>query len=527
MTPEFYKRFNSIINFSNDNKIFLFLIIFSIFLFFFFPIQWTDNELHYYGMAQSSYGKLSENYSSFHYTKLKFLIGYLHGYLINLIGYEKLWFYLRILTLLIYSILLTQFADVFKFNNIAIIISLIFFIFFGQNFTGGGWLFQGFESKIISYLIFFYSFSLLINEKYKLFFILSLFSIYAHFQAAFFCILFNFLFFAFYKKDFIKILKLILLLSIFSIPLFYYIFLEMSYITSLDINKVFYNRVYSQSSVFNLNNEINFRDKIGIFLTSFLIFIEILYIRLEKHKLDSKYLSLIKCALIFKTYLIIAIIFDFFFRESLSTFFIYRPSSISLIITLFIFFEFVYKYFLKLKNFTILIVSSSVIIFLTYQNFFFLKKSIKIFSNKLYAIGKTFDYIYHDDLGKILNTDEEKTIKWITDNTSKSDVFLIEENVNSYKHYINLRPTSFEKNVKRPTLINNHNIFGSKRDIERWYNLNNLKADLFKGDCKIIKSIKVNYLLFFDNNNSMFLEKKCKFLKVYSSSNLSILKVLN
>lgn len=523
----FDKKFSLISNFLHDNKLFVIISIFSILLFLFFPNNWTDNELHYYGMAHSSYGQLSDNYSTFHYTKLKFLISYLHGYFINLIGYEKLWFYLRIFTLLIYSILLVRFAEVFKFNNFVIIISLIFFIFFDQNFTGGGWLVQGFESKVISYFIFLYSFKLLINEKYKLFFILSLLSIYSHFQAAFFCISFNLLFFIIYKKNFKQVLKLILFISIFSIPLLYYIILEMSYPSPLDINKIFYNRVYPQSSVFNLNNEINLRNKIGIFFTIIFTFIEILYLRINKQNLSNKYLSLIKCAIIFKIYLTVAVIFDFFLRENLSTFFIYRPSSITLIVTLFIFFELVYKYFLKLKNLAILILFSFSIFFLTYQNFSFLKKGKKIFYNKFYAISKTFDYIFYDNSEKIFSEDEKQTMSWITNNTNKNDIFLIEENINSYRDFKNLKTTSFEKNLKRPTLINNHNIYGSKQDIERWYNLNNLKADLFKGDCAVKKSIKVNYLLIFDNNNSKFLEKKCKFLKVYSVSNLSVLKVLN
>lgn len=518
------KKISIISNFLFNNKPFVSLSIFSILLFLFFPINWTDNELHYFGMGVYTYDQSHENYSYFHYSKLKFLVGFINGFLIDLFGIEKTWFYLRIFTLFGFTFFIIKFCQIFNFNNLNLLLSLILFIILGQNFIAGSWLFEGFESKVISYLIFFYSFILIIEKRFKLYLFLSFISLYSHFQAAFFCISFNLLFYILLTKNFEQFIKLIIYLLLISVPIISLILYEANYFTHLNINQIFFERVYAQSSIFDLENQVNKRNLIGILIMLFFLFFEIISYYLLKNKLNEKIKTLVISLIISKLYFFIAIILDYLFKENLSTFFIYRFSSILLLLTLLVFFKIIFKNILKLNKIFSIAPFVLIIIFFIYKdnyNVIDLKKKI---SSRIILIKDTIKNYQENEFTPIFSTEESEIIKWITNNTRNDAIILIEENIKSNFSFPNLKATAFEKNVKRPTLVNFHNIFGSKKDIERWYNLYNFKKGLFNGNCDTKKNFSIDYLLYFDNDKSKLLQNKCKFTMVYSSNNLTLLK---
>ncbi len=514
--------------FKKFKKIYLILFSFSILLFFYFPISWTDNELHYFGMAQFNFDKSYENFSYYHFSKLKYLFGYIHGFFIDLFGIESAWFYLRILTLFLYSIFIINFIFFFNFKSLTFILSLIFFVLLNQNFTGGSWLFQGFESKILSYIIFFLSFKLICEKHYKFFIFLSVISIYSHFQAAFFCISFNLLFFLIYKKDFKKFLHLIFFIFIFSLPFLFQVILEFNFSTNLDISKIYFERVYAQSSIFDLQGKISTRNLFGICLMIAFLFIEIIFFKIKKNNsLNDKILYLLISSIFLKVYLIICILFDFLIREKISTFFIYRPSSISLIISLLIFFEIILSYYSNNKNKSILLIAVLLLISPIFLKKYTFNNIEKIIFSRLNQIKNSTVNFYKYGYSMALNVEEVALLKWVQNNTEKNDIILVEENSVSNFNFKSLKPTAFEKNANRPSKINDHNIFGSKKDIERWYKLNNQKSDLMNGNCNSNNELESKYLLYFDKKKSQLVSKDCKFENVFSTENLNLLKTNN
>ena len=62
---------------------------------------------------------------------------------------------------------------------------------------------------------------------------------------------------------------------------------------------------------------------------------------------------------------------------------------------------------------------------------------------------------------------------------------------------MNIRATGFEQNAKRPTVVNQNNVFGSPKDIERWSSLISKKRGIFNGDCDKEK-INYQYLVFLE-----------------------------
>ena len=93
-----------------------------------------------------------------------------------------------------------------------------------------------------------------------------------------------------------------------------------------------------------------------------------------------------------------------------------------------------------------------------------------------------------------LNDYELEVINLVKNNTKESDIFLIDESYNLKN--INIRATGFEQNTKRPTVVNENNVYGSPKDIKRWASLISKKREIFNGDCD--KKIDYQYLVFLE-----------------------------
>ena len=86
-----------------------------------------------------------------------------------------------------------------------------------------------------------------------------------------------------------------------------------------------------------------------------------------------------------------------------------------------------------------------------------------------------------------LNNYELEVINWVKNNTKESDIFLIDESYNLKN--INIRATGFEQNTKRPTVVNENNVYGSPKDIKRWASLISKKKEKFLMEIVIKKLI--------------------------------------
>ena len=117
-------------------------------------------------------------------------------------------------------------------------------------------------------------------------------------------------------------------------------------------------------------------------------------------------------------------------------------------------------------------------------------KCSNIYNDKSYANPHKFISLLYSKL----NNYELEVINWVKNNTNESDIFLIDESYNLKN--INIRATGFEQNTKRPTVVNENNVYGSPKDIKRWASLISKKREIFNGNCD--KKIDYQYLVFLE-----------------------------
>jgi hypothetical protein len=489
---------------------------FFILLFFYivlFPFQWTHNEFMYFAMANFYHEDNFSNYSSFHYTLNKYPFGYLHGIFIQLFGYDYTWFFGRLILVPLYFFILLSFIKTFFIRTYILLLSLILFYLLNQNFFfSGEWLIQGFESKVFSYLIFFYSFKLLLKEKLKFFLFLNIISFYIHFQAGFYTFGFLMIFYLIHFKNRRIFFKMLFYYIIFCLPFITILFYENLYFTNTEINTIIAERNYSIISAFNNEGVIKKNFLLGIFLiTIFTVLLNI--IKLNKFALIQKnsFNSLILTSIIANIYLLFSICVNYLDTNNFfAKFYIYRPSSYMLLIELIIILTYLFK---SKKNVIIL----AFIFFLIITPL--LSKKYSFINLSKIVLQRVMDS-FSSKITKLTNSEIE-LIQWVDKNTKSNSVFLIQE---IYNHNnINVSAVSFEQNVKRPTLVNFNNSFGSKRDYERWFTLLNKKNNIFKGNCGS-SNPDYKYIVFFEKKNLDTFIKKCKFEIVFNNNISTILE---
>ena len=96
---------------------------------------------------------------------------------------------------------------------------------------------------------------------------------------------------------------------------------------------------------------------------------------------------------------------------------------------------------------------------------------------------------FNENISK-LNNYELEVIDWVQNNTKDSDIFLIDESYNV--NNLNIRATGFEQNAKRPTVVNQNNVFGSPKDIKRWSSLIVKKKKIFLMEIVTRKKLIIN-----------------------------------
>ncbi len=497
-------KFERYINITAYILIFIFLYIVL------FPFQWTDNEYQYFGMAHFYHVDYMENYSLFHVSKLKFFFGYLHGALIEIFGYDKTWFFGRLFLIIVYFFCFLSFIRATELKPYVLLGTLIIFYILKQNYFSGEWFFQGFEARTFCYIIMIFSFPLLIQEKFKTFFALNVLSFYFHFLAGFFSFLFLLLFYLAYSKNFKIFRNLLIGYIFFGLPLIILGIFENIQSSGFDYDYAYYKRLQHVMSAFDENNDIYPKHLIGYFL----ITISTIGLILIKPKLNfkkNKFLnSLIVASIFLNLYFFIVLIIDFIDKGNFfAKFYLYRPGAYGLFFQLIIFISFFFKYINKLKM--ILLTSLLIISPILHPKINLIH--ISNIGQKL--ILKSFN----ENISK-LNNYELEVIDWVQNNTKDSDIFLIDESYNV--NNLNIRATGFEQNAKRPTVVNQNNVFGSPKDIERWSSLIVKKRGIFNGDCDKEK-INYQYLVFLEKKN-IELMKNCQLEIVFENKVATILK---
>ncbi len=503
----------------NQNKILNIFSLFLISLFLYlimFPFQWTDNEFMYFGMAEFYHLNNMENYSFFHTNKTKFPFGYLHGKVINLFGYDYAWFFGRFFLIAIYFLSLLSFTKSIKIKPYILLISLVIFYLLKQNFfLGGEWFFQGFESRAFCYIIFLFSFELLIKKKFKIFLSLNIISFYFHFLTGFYSFMFLILFYLIYSKNLKNILYLLIAYFVFCFPLILIGLIENFQVSEIDHDYIYHKRVEHLVSAFDESNMI-FRKHLLGYLLIFASSITLLFIKFKFNPFKEKNMfleSLLASSLLVNLYFFLVLIIDYFdTNHFFSKFYLYRPGSYALLIQLLIILSFFLNYLNKkfIKLLIVLIIISP--IFHSKINIYNIAKV------SLNILLRSFD----EKIVK-LNNDELELINWVKKNSDPKDIFLIEETYTTKN--INIRVTGFEQNVKRPTVVNEHHVYGSQKDIQRWHKLIVEKRKIFEGNCDN-KIINYKFLVFFDKKNKENFLQKCKSTIVFENSSASILKII-
>ena len=444
-------KFEKYINITAYILIFIFLYIVL------FPFKWTDNEYQYFGMAHFYHVDYMENYSLFHFSKLKFFFGYLHGALIQIFGYDKTWFFGRLFLILIFFFCFLSFIRATKLKPYVFLATLIIFYILKQNYFYGEWFFQGFEARTFCYIIMIFSFPLLIQEKLKTFFALNVLSFYFHFLAGFFSFLFLSLFYLAYSKNFKIFRNLVIGYIFFGLPLIILGIFENIQSSGFDYDYTYYKRLQHVMSAFDENNDIYPKHLIGYFLVT-ISTIGLILIKLKSNfTKKNKFLnSLIITSIFLNLYFFIVLIIDFIDTGNFfAKFYLYRPGSYGLFFQLIIFTSFFFKNINKLR--IILLTSLLIISPILHPKINF----IHISNIGYKIILKSFN----EKISK-LNNYELEVINWVKNNTKESDIFLIDESYNLKN--INIRATGFEQNTKRPTVVNENNVYGSPKDIKRW-----------------------------------------------------------
>ena len=132
----------------------------------------------------------------------------------------------------------------------------------------------------------------------------------------------------------------------------------------------------------------------------------------------------------------------------------------------------------------------------------------KIIFSRLNQIKNSTVNFYKYGYSMALNVEEVALLKWVQNNTEKNDIILVEENIVSNFNFKSLKPTAFEKNANRPSKINDHNIFGSKKTLKDGTSLIIKKSDLMNGNCNSNNELESKYLLYFDKKKISISFKK-------------------
>ncbi len=493
----------------NYNFIFCFFLIFILIILIMPPNKWYSNEEQYLGYVWRNFSPDSlVRISALRDTaNHRFLYDTIAGFGISHIGFDWTHALGRIIVAILYSASLVYFFRSFGLSNIASCTIILTFVWLGEDILGKEWLFRGFEPKNLAYPFVFFSFSTSLKNRFGHSYLFLTLATYFHFLVGGFWFLITWLSQLYWtrnlKQTFLDSCRYFILCA----PLFGMIGIEQlqnqdNFSSNLPASWIYsYFRAPHHVAPFaSLSQFKSLWYKGVVFLFCLTITSVILYRSGNKNEREFS-----KLILALHIYLIFSLLISYFDKNGvLGKFYLFRPSSVTLLLTLCL-----YGLFLKNRisenskqiSFIALVLISSLTI-PTLQGHEIIYKRVESV-----VLGKTPIYspvlAFKDFLPGLRNSlpgykNEYSELEKIIQSSNKTDIFLIDPK-------IEMSYLSFERNYNRPTLVFHKFVPTTASDIVRWYNLLKMRDDLFNKGCPsdITNDYSVRFLIVDKNNNSV------------------------
>jgi|UPI000366DB43 hypothetical protein len=484
----------------HQNNIFHFILIFSLITLMMPPNLWNGNEEQYLGYAWRKFGsediaKISALRDTANH---RFVFEYLTGFSIKNIGFEWTHALGRIVVTLLYSTSLVFFFKNLKLSITASCVIILTFFWLGESILGGEWLFRGFEPKTLAYPFVFFSFSSSLQKKFSNSYLLLVLATYFHFLVGGFWFLITCLAQLYWTKNFKQTLIDSLKYFVFCTPLFLiiafgHLHAENATHSTLSANWIYsYFRAPHHVAPF-ASKEVFVKYWFpGIILLSGLTTTSALLYRSSQSRIEKEFSKLI---LTLDIYFFLSLLISFFDKQGvLGKFYLFRPASVTLFLTLCLYALFIKN---RISNkslqiiFVILIIISCLLLPSPsgYTAYKFLNKQ---------AQALDFHQIFHPK--------DNLNLEQIIRSSKPTDIFLIDPDLEKDSELIwNPNILSFERRYDRPTLVLDKFVPSTDRDVLRWYKLLAWKNALFRQGCpsQITKEYRIRYLLAAKNNSKV------------------------
>ena len=517
----------------HQNYILKILIVFVLILLFMPPSQWNSNEEQYLGYAWRRFSpeNLVQISALRDTANHRFLFEYLTGFSINHIGFEWTHALGHIIVALLYSISLVTFFSSLGLSAIAYCSILLTFVWLGEDILGREWLFRGFEPKTLAYPFVFFSFSSSLEKRFGRAYLLLAVATYFHFLVGGFWFLITFISQSYWTKNIKKTLLNSLKYLIACTPLFLMILVrQLQAQTSTNLaESANWNWIYSyfraphHVAPFASISQLAYWYKDGIV---FLFGLTIISIVLYRYYEDNNEKYFLKLILALDFYLISILIISYFDKGGvLGKFILFRPSSVTLLLTLCLYALYLKKRVAKnaqQMSFVALVLISCLVIpnlaghdfiGLRFTSAFLGKERVKSVVISQLDQGTKFPLVLPPEF---LEHHNDSKLEEIIASSNNTDIFLIDPE-------LEVKYLSFERKYNRPTLVASKFVPTTGTDIVRWYELINMRKELFNRGCpaKMMEEYSIQYLLAKNDRESvnscgqeLFSNQEVKLVKV-------------
>lgn len=446
--------------------------LFPLLLILIFPFTWNGNEEKYF---ISAYQRISpELFSHFHavfdQSNAKYLSEYLLGVLVKAFGYEPAHTISRTLMALLYAISLGSFFRALRLSLLKSLAIIAIFYYFDQQLLGGEWLFDGVEAKTFAYAAVFAALGLTWRRKWLAATLLMVLATYFHFLVGGFWALALALLMQLQTSKirlplkFLSVYMLMISPLIISIANTQLVHAPISMVPGPD--KIYAMRVPHHIAPF-ANEQVFHGWFPGILVTCVFLFVFLLLKNVAEDKMFITFVSFLLA------YLIVAVLISFIDRHSLylAKFFLFRPSSLILLLAITAFIMLLESKF-NTEGIVIFQVTQSAVV--------------------LYFLGALlFSHAYAFYTGEDNALPEQQAlVKAVELNSKPGEIVLIEPYKEMDQPYVAL-----PRILPRPTLVSWKFTPNSPNQLERWYGLIKFRKNLFKSGCSQALPYPVRLLL--------------------------------
>lgn len=444
------------------------------------PISWHEGEETYFLLAHRRVAP--EAFSTFHaafdHSNARILFEYLIGTLINEFGYETALSIARISLAVLYAISLSILFSALGLSVLRAVAVIALFCIAGEGILGGEWLFLGVESKTVAYPAVITALGFGFRGRWWPATIFVVIATYLHFLVGGFWGIGLAVLAFLQTRSFSTTLRVLSIFLLCISPLLVIVVFEQlvqhTQISSLTPNQIYAMRLPHHIAPFSSKEQLwEWSD--GIVSTAMMtVAFLVLAKREEKQVLPSFIFFLL-------LYLCGAVAISFLDRHTLlfGKFYLFRPSSIILLLVLSTIFSVRLKERLDNTNITLRLVLGFVIAA-------FLWTHVKIDVAK-YVSNQTLP-----DIASLVDAVERES--------KPGEIVLIESKLETEFPYVGL-----PRRIPRPTLVSWKFIPTNPQDLLRWYDLLEFRKALFKDGCKKSLDYPVRLLLVFrrDTLNSV------------------------